>query len=99
MEALDLSESVFTHPELTVDDVVIAAFDTDRLTCPDGSSSRFYVVYPANAEAPTPVAVVMHSGAFDYLVSGTITDAGRETYHLEDRLNRDWSIRKVWNFL
>ncbi len=99
MTALDLSASRFTNDHLQVNDIMVAAFDTDRLTCPDGEAARFFVVYPSGAEAATPVAVVLHDGAFDYLTEGIPGDLETRGYHSETRLTRNWAIEQVWRTL
>lgn len=68
------------------------------LACPNGEWSSLYVVAPdVPTAAPLPVAVVFHSGSFDYVRVPDAADplAGphfRET----DKLTRDWAVRRVF---
>jgi hypothetical protein len=67
------------------------------ITCPDGQIAQWLAVYPEGATAPMPVAVVLHSGAFDYLTGASPTDPLSGTsFQPEPRLNRDWAVRRVF---
>ena len=67
------------------------------IECPDGESSRIYVVYPKDAESDLPVAVFFHSGSFDYVISPSATDplAGHH-YADTSRLESEWGQRRVF---
>ena len=95
LTTLDFSEVPYNNELLTTDSAVISVFDT-ALDCPDGQGSRFVAVYRSDLEGPAPVAVVMHSGAFDYLLEGTLDGAH---YQTPGRLNRGWSVSKIWETL
>ena len=69
MPALDFTEMVFDRPGLETSSAVVRAFDLETHTCPDGEPARVYALYSEEAAENAPVAVVLHSGAFDYIVS------------------------------
>lgn len=99
---LDFSEISYDNPLLEVDDAALAVLDTD-LVCPDGEPARLLAVYRTDIEEPQPVAIVLHSGPFDYLET-TDTEAGEAPepatpWRVESRLTRSWSIAKVWETL
>jgi len=55
-------------------DWVISELDLG-LACPDGQSSAVFVVHPSSApSSPLPVAVVYHSGPFDYVLEPNEVD-------------------------
>ncbi len=95
LTALDFSEVPFENAYLNVDDAVVSAFDTD-LTCPDGQPARVFAVYRANTDAASPIAIVLHSGAFDYVVEPDVSGYlnGRH-YQGTSRLSQEWSVGKV----
>jgi hypothetical protein len=98
---LDFSEMAYERPGLDSPSAVVRAFDMADHTCPDGEPARIYAVYSENAPAGAPVAVVLHSGAFDYIVSyedGQEPLDGRH-YRTESRLERPWALAKVWETL
>ncbi len=57
------------------------------LTCPDGASARLYLVGPREAEAPLPVAVVLHPGALAHPTDGA---------PLPPALERSGAVRAVF---
>ena len=95
---LDFSEMSFERPGLESDSAVVRAFDLDTHICPDGEPARIYAVYNEGAEESAPVAVVLHSGAFDFIVSYEDGEAPLEgrNYRTESRLERSWALAKVW---
>ncbi len=99
MADLDTTTIPYEHPDLADSDTVIESFDTELL-CPDGKPSRVHVVYQPTGEAPSAAAIVMHSGAFDYVVEkGTSGPLSGPHYHVEPRLTQEFSVRKVWETL
>jgi hypothetical protein len=102
---LDFAEMTFDRPGLESSSAVVRAFDLEAHTCPDGEPARIYAVYSEAAVQgdvqEAPVAVVLHSGAFDYIVSsedGEDPIEGRH-YRTESRLERPWALAKVWETL
>lgn len=97
--ALTFDEVPYDNPYLASQDVVISAFDS-TLDCPTGENARFFGVYDTTITEPAPVAIVLHSGAFDYVVDPDPESAlsGRH-YHGISRLDRGWAISKVWETL
>ncbi len=92
LPTLDFSEVPYSNPLMATESAVISVFDT-ALDCPDGQGTRFAAVYPAGLEGQAPVAIVMHSGAFDYLLEGTLDG---DHYQTPGRLNRGWAVSKIW---
>ena len=96
---LDFTDIPYNNPSLTVQNVVISAFDVS-LDCPTGEDARFFLVYPTDAAGPLPVAIVLHSGAFDYVTEPDPASAlAGSHYRTESRLDRGWAISKVWETL
>lgn len=89
---LSFEEIPYDNPMMEATDAVITAFDT-QLTCPDGTDARLFALYRNDVTEMSPVAIVLHSGAFDY------TDIDGVGYHNESRLQRSWAITKVWETL
>ncbi len=96
---LTFDEVPFDHPDVVSSTVVISAFDS-TLDCPNGEDARFFAVYDTAQVETAPVAIVLHSGAFDYVVEPEPGNAlaGR-TYRGISRLDRGWAISKVWETL
>lgn len=89
----------------------VSRFDMELL-CPDGEPARFYLVYPDAAvpppgEAPTvamPLALVFHSGAFDFVFAPEAGDPISGTSYQERldgsrRLTSDWSFTRLFTTL
>lgn len=98
MNTLDPSEVPYQVEGLVAEDALVTGF-TSTLTCPDGEPASFFAVYREGV-SDAPVAVVFHSGAFDYVVD---PDADQplsgDHYYVESRLARDWSVNKIWETL
>lgn len=75
---------------------LVREFETAAL-CPDGLPASVFAVYPSAPAGPVPVALVLHSGAFDYVLDPPSSDP-LGGVHLRDpeRLDHDWSVRKVY---
>ncbi len=96
---LDFDEVPYSNPYLEADDAVISAFDT-TLKCPDGEDARFFAVYRTGLTDRAPVAIVLHSGAFDYVVDPDPNNELDGTHYAGDgRLDRGWANSKVWETL
>ena len=93
---LDFAEVPYEIDALQATDAIITGFESD-LVCPDGSPARIFAVYRTGLTEAAPIAIVFHSGAFDYVLD---PDADHplygEHYYLESRLERGWSVSKVW---
>jgi hypothetical protein len=96
---LDFSEVAYESEHVASDDAVIQAVDT-AVTCPDGESARVFFAFRSSLQGPVPAALVLHSGAFDYIVQPDEDDpvAGLH-YRADSRLSRQWGIAKVWETL
>lgn len=96
---LDFSDVAFENPNLEALDARVASVDSS-LTCPDGEAARVFAVYRESWADARPTAVLLHSGAFDY-VRAPDADAPLDGpgYHLDDRLGLPWSIAKAWETL
>lgn len=78
------------------------------LDCPDGEPARFWMVYPGWADrrddalAPSvPLALVFHSGAFDYVyapdaVDPTLGDSFQNDRGQDTRLGAPWAARHIF---
>lgn len=99
MAELDTTLIPFDNPHVDVDDAVIQTVETDLL-CPDGSPSRFHMVYRAENTEPAPAVIVLHSGAFDFVLNhGNDGPLSGPHYHSVPRLTGDFSVSKVWETL
>ena len=67
LSSMDTTKVPFENPHITSDDVFIRLY-TSALSCPGGEDARFYIVSRDTAAEDAPVAVVLHSGAFDYVL-------------------------------
>ena len=96
---LDTTTIPFDNDYVTEEGGVIREYTTDLL-CPDQSAARFHIVYKPDTITPAPVAVVMHSGAFDYeMEPGDDGPLSGPHYHANSRLTSDFAIGKVWETL
>ncbi|MFH1465099.1 MAG: hypothetical protein ABIO70_12005 [Pseudomonadota bacterium] len=82
-------------------DLVVQTFEpTPPLKCPDGSSATFYAVYDTKLAGAVPLAVVFHSGAFDYVKNPAQDDFLAGTHFApEDRLDLEWAQLRVFSTL
>ena len=92
----------FTTEYATTTTAIVETVHTN-LECPDGQNTRFYVVYDTTWGADMPVAVVLHSSAFDYVTTPDPAEplggqhfAGVSGY---SRLQQGWGVQKVWETL
>jgi hypothetical protein len=93
-ETIDMTEIPYENADLTVE-ARVRMLDLD-LSCPDGAPDRLFVLY-VPTDAPRAIAIVLHSGAFDYVVEPVDGDAlAGEHYQAPSRLGRAWSNDKVW---
>lgn len=99
LNVIDFSDVSYKNP-LVDAPTRVRMFDLD-LFCPDGEPARLFAVYGEDQDEAGPAAIVLHSGAFDYVVDpeedGDVL-AG-EHYHLDSRLTRAWGNDKVWETL
>lgn len=102
---LDVSNIPYAVDSLSATDAVITGYDLSSdsqgdLLCPDGSVARVFAVYRQGTSEASPVAVVFHSGPFDYVED---PDPDRPlvgtTYYQDSRLGRTWSVSKIWETL
>jgi hypothetical protein len=109
---MDGSVVAFTPDVGAPEGWVVESFDME-LTCPDGDKSRFYLVYPTEAaDAPVgarpalPLAILFHSGAFDYVFLPTADEPiDGQSYQesLRDgatnRLTSRWGVTQAFTTL
>jgi hypothetical protein len=70
------------------------------IECPDGENSHFYLVYPEGTTTSLPVAVVLHSGSFDYVPLPSAVDPLSGTHFQEEsRLSGAWATYRVFQTL
>jgi hypothetical protein len=99
LSTLDTSVVPYESPYLDRDDVNIHRFSS-TLTCPGGEPAEFFVVASDDTAPDAPAAVVMHSGAFDYVLERS--DEGPLAgphYHAESRLSAEFGVAKVYETL
>ncbi len=100
LASLDTSVVPFESPHLSSDDVYIHSFES-TLTCPGGEPARFYVVAKESTQPDAPAAIVLHSGAFDYVIErpedGTPLEGPH--YHADSRLDAAFGTSKVYETL
>ena len=91
---VDLTDVPYENPDLAVD-AQVRMLDLD-VACPDGEPDPLFVLF-SPGDAATPIAILLHSGAFDYVVDPQEDDvlAGPH-YRAVSRLDRTWSNDKVW---
>jgi hypothetical protein len=88
---------------------VVESVTINQLKCPDGVASKFYLVYPKEADlrqhpdaAAVPLALVFHSGSFDYIYPQAVRPpdplAG-ESFTGDKRLTSDWAFKRVFTTL
>jgi hypothetical protein len=83
------------------EDLVVQSFvPTPPLECPDGEPASFYAVYDQRITSPAPVAILFHSGAFDYVKNPAQDDFLAGTHYApEDRLSASWAQTRVFSML
>lgn len=88
-----------------IEDLVIQPFTYD-LMCPDGEPASFFAVYQESLTEPAPLAVVFHSGAFDYVLRNqsnqVLEPDDPDAVHYQgdlDRMNSSWASEKVFETL
>ena len=99
LSTIDTLVVPYESPHLTDDGVSIHRFES-KLTCPGGEPAEFFVVAGSETDATSPVAVVLHSGAFDYVVERS--DEGPLAgphYHAQSRLDAEFGVAKVYETL
>ncbi len=98
---IDATVVPFDNPHVGTRTAVVTSFSPDPpLDCPDGRPATFFVVHDEAITDETPVAVVFHSGAFDYVTNATPGSPLDGTHYAdEDRLNSDWAAERVFQLL
>ncbi|MEC7241518.1 MAG: hypothetical protein VXW32_09785 [Myxococcota bacterium] len=102
-EPVEYEQVPFQNEHVLSEQGVVTTYQLNLL-CPDGDKARFYTVHDPTFEGPLPIAVVLHSSAFDYVtdpvslapLAGAHYAARYEETH---RLERDWGVMKVWETL
>ena len=103
LEPVEYEQIPFQNEHVLSEQGVVTTYQLNLL-CPDGDKARFYTVHDPNVEGPVPVAIVLHSSAFDYVtdpvslapLAGAHYAARYEDTH---RLQRDWGVMKAWETL
>jgi hypothetical protein len=90
---VELTEVPYENVDLAVD-ARVRMLDLE-VACPDGGTAPLFVLFaPADT---APVAILLHSGAFDYVVEPDLDDVlAGEHFHARSRLDRTWPNDKVW---
>ena len=101
----------FSTPQLEVvdfapNDVPVEGWVVTRQTvpleCPDGEDASFLFVYPEDqpADEPLPVALVFHSGAFDFVYEAEPqTPLTGLHYATPSRLDSGWAVKAAFSTL
>ena len=103
-EPIDFETVPFSNDMAATTDGLVQAIETD-LRCPDDQPARIYIVWPESQTERMPVAVVLHSSAFDYVADPIAEDPlFGEHYAATDedgttRMESAWGVRKVWETL
>jgi hypothetical protein len=94
--ALDFSALPYQADGLVATDAIVSAHETS-LACPDGEAARFFLAWKESAPTPAPLAVVLHSGAFDFVYEpDPAAPLDGDHYQGSSRLTRTWSSSKAW---
>lgn len=97
LPALDFSEMPYVHPLIESDQAVLRSYELADLSCPDGEPARIYAAYDPSFTGAVPAVMMLHSGAFDYIIEPDELDPlGGVHYRAESRLERSWALSKVW---
>lgn len=92
----------FEPPVDAPDGWLVAPFDVN-LECPDDTTTRFYLLYPEEAAAsgtPLPMAVLYHSGSFDFVFAPDPADPLTGTHFASpSRLTSEFAVRQVFTTL
>ena len=83
---IDLKDIPFENPDLQSKGCAGLNIHR-RFECPDGKPATFFAVYPSNATLR--IAVVFHSGAFDY--QDFTNEVG---FHSPSRMEQQWAREK-----
>ena len=102
-QPIEFEQVPFQNEHVLSEQGIVTTYELN-LQCPDGDNARFYTVHDPSIEGPVPIALVLHSSAFDYVhdpvstspLAGTHYAARHEETH---RLERDWGVMKVWETL
>ncbi len=102
-EPVEFEQVPFQNNHVLTDQGVVTTYELS-LFCPDGNRARFYTVHDPTVEGPRPIALVLHSSAFDYVTNPVSLSplAGAHyaaRYDDTHRLERDWGVMKVWETL
>ena len=101
---VDLSVVPFENELASSTTGMVQTLETD-LACPDGENAKLYIVWDEAWTEPRPVAVVLHSSAFDYVVNPQAEAplVGEHWAPVGDdgvnRMTRRWGVQKVWETL
>lgn len=96
LEPLPVGTVPFEPTAMPVAGWVVEEFET-TLECPDASFASIYAVYPTAPTGSIPVAVILHSGSFDYIIDPPASDPiGGPSYQSTARLTHTWAVRKAY---
>jgi hypothetical protein len=94
--AVDYSLVPLENANAPAGSIWVRAYDTN-LACPDGEYASFYAVWDELAPEPAPVAIVFHSGAFDYVSNPAAEDPTIGTHYATvNRLSAAWAKERVF---
>lgn len=92
---IPLEVSPFKNVYLDAGLAEVTVTAVEGYSCPDGRAARTYTIAPTSLgdATTTPLALLLHPGAFDYVV------ANGEHYSIIDRLNAEWAAAEVESML
>ena len=93
---VDYASVAFGNSHVATSTFVVEGFSTG-LECPNGDEAYFYAVYDPNVTEEQAVAVVYHSGAFDYVLNPVAgAPMAGPHYAGDSRMSGEWSIGRAW---
>ncbi|MBN1334824.1 MAG: hypothetical protein JXB39_02575 [Deltaproteobacteria bacterium] len=99
--SFDTSVVPFDNPFVDSQTAVVTAFTPQpALPCPDGQPATFFVVHDDQWTTAVPVAIVFHSGAFDYVLNPSWEAPLEGTHYAgENRLDATWARERIFQLL
>jgi len=93
---VDYSSVAFGNTHVETSTYVVEGFPTG-LDCPNGDEAYFYALYDPEVTEPQRVAIVYHSGAFDYVLHPVAGAPMAGPHYAGDtRMSSEWSIGRAW---